>query len=238
MKWFKQSAIGQYIIKARIIAANQKEMGDYGRSLRGLSLAESPKSKPDSIIESTYQEYVGSISTADKVISYELVAFLWHILQTIKPKLVIDLGSGFSSYLFRYYQSTAVEPCRVISCDDSEHWLERTHHFLRTKHLSSDDLMLWDTFITQCNNESPDLILDDLGQIPARIKTLPQILSLTRPQTLTIIDDLHKYQLRRSVLGQLPSMKYHVYDLTPITYDHFGRYAWMMTLRNTNDDHN
>ncbi len=230
LSWLKRTRLGKRIVKARIIERNHHDLVESASKIPWLDDYDFKKVDPRAILKKVYQEYVNSVSTPDKAISIELAYLLWFILKTTRPKLVIDLGSGFSSYLFRYYQSIVPgEGCRVFSCDDNEQWLDRTASFLQSKNLPISGLLLWDHFLAEHSHERPDLILHDLGYMPVRIKTLPRSLDLCSPQTIAIIDDIHKTQMRHAVLSQLGERGMQAYDLTRFTYDRYGRYAWMLT---------
>jgi hypothetical protein len=231
LNWLKRTRLGRRLTKTKIMERNRQELGTSVSALGWLDNYDLAKVDPDGLIEDAYRDYVTSISTADKAVSLELASLLWFILKTTKPRLVIDLGSGFSSFLFRHYQSRrakAGEECRVFSCDDNEYWLERTANFLHKKNLSASGLMLWDRFLAEHSHERPDLILHDLGNMPVRIKTLPQVLNLCTDHTIAIIDDVHKTQMRHEVLNQIRKRGFLGYDLTRFTFDKFGRYAWLL----------
>lgn len=234
LSWLRRSKLGRRISKARVIARNRDELGASAAAVPWLAAYDFKRIDPDGHIREVYKEYVNTVSTPDEAISLELASLLWFILETRQPKSVVDLGSGFSSYLFRYYQQLLRRlgqpgrDCRVISCDDNETWLCRTADFLRRKNLSHSGLLLWDRFLEERDQLRPDLILHDLGNMPVRVKTLPQALNLCGPQTIVIIDDVHKPQMRRAVLDQMRERNLVGHDLTHFTYDSFGRYAWML----------
>ena len=238
LNWFKQTKLGQQITKAKVIARNKKDLGTSASSLAMLYAYDPAAIDPDGFIKEVHEDYVNSVSTDDKAVSLELAYLTWFVLNTIKPTLVVDLGSGFSSFLFRLYQSrraAAGENCRVFSCDDNEYWLECTARFLQSRNLSTSGLLLWNRFLEEHGDERPDLILHDLGYMPVRIKTLPQVLSLCSNQTVAIVDDIHKMQMRQVVLNQIRKRGLRGYDLTHLTFDKFGRYAWILTAPEYNN---
>ncbi|MCI0336617.1 MAG: hypothetical protein L0226_03500 [Acidobacteria bacterium] len=232
LAWLKRTNLGRQIAKAKIIARNQNDLGAPGKLPGWLEAYDSKRIDPDGVIRNDYEDYVTSISEADKVISLELAYLLWFILNNIRPRSVVDLGSGFSSYLFRSYQKRCAETgedCRVLSCDDDEYWLKCTARFLQRKGLSFSGLLLWNEFLARHGHEKPDLILHDLGCMPVRLKTLADVLALGSARTITIVDDIHKEPMRQAVLKQIRDCGLRGYDLTGFTYDRFGRYAWMLT---------
>lgn len=228
----KRTKLGRQITKAKIIARNQNDLGPSGKLPGWLEAYDSKRIDPDGVIKNAYEDYVTTISGTDKAISLELAYLLWFILNNIRPRFAVDLGSGFSSYLFRSYQKQCAETgeiCRVISCDDDEYWLKCTAGFLERKGVSFSGLLLWNEFLARHGHEKPDLILHDLGYMPVRLKTLSQVLALGDTRTITIVDDIHKQPMRQAVLNQIRDRGLRGYDLIRFTYDRFGRYAWMLT---------
>ena len=120
---------------------------------------------PDKSIALAHEEYTTSVSSPVAAISLELSYALWSILRNTQPRCLVDLGSGFSSYLFRLYQSqrnAAGQGCQVISCDDNSKWLQRTADYLSDKHLSVSGLVLWDELLETHQDIRPDLVLHEI----------------------------------------------------------------------------
>ena len=66
--------------------------------------------------------------------------FLRVLCREIGPAAVLDLGSGFSSFVLRSYDDGG--GARVTSVDDSETWLARTAQFLESRGVPTDQLLL------------------------------------------------------------------------------------------------
>ncbi len=79
-----------------------------------------------------YQDYVKNVSNPIMALSLELSVFLLLLCDFIKPKNILDFGSGFSSFIFRYYAAHYVNNQSTIiwSLDDSQEWLDKTSEFL------------------------------------------------------------------------------------------------------------
>src|SRR6267142_6473870 len=136
--------------KVSTVLRNQLELGQLSLRLHSLNGYSIEKVDPDHSIKKVYEEYTTSVSTPIATISLELAFVIWFLLNKRRPKLIVDLGSGFSSYLFRLYQDRCKysdDACEVFSCDDNSFWLERTKLFLKSKSLSVKGLCLWDEFI-------------------------------------------------------------------------------------------
>ena len=141
-------------------------------------------------LKSVYDDYITRVSSATMAISFELACFLWQLCETMKPQRILDLGSGFSSFVFRYYQFVTATRLDVWSVDHSPFWLDRTRMFLDSHGLPSDNLYTWDE-IRPSNSGRFDLVLHDLGPSHTRARILDEVLALRRPEGLLILDDVH-----------------------------------------------
>jgi SAM-dependent methyltransferase len=189
------------------------------------------KADPDHSIKVVYDEYTTSVSTPIAAISLELACVIWFLLNKLRPKLIVDLGSGFSSYLFRLYQQTrkgSEDACQVFSCDDNSFWLEQTRRFVKSKSLSVEGLLLWDEFMNEYQGRRPDLVLYDLGSPELRVKNMSRVFDLCGPETTLILDDIQKPRIKQAALDCLEQRGRRGHDLARLTYDNFGRYAWMI----------
>ena len=83
-----------------------------------------------------FDEYVTSVSVPMAALSLETSALATVLCEITRPHRILDLGSGFSSYVFRRYAATASPQAEVWSIDDSPHWLEKTRGFLASKGFS------------------------------------------------------------------------------------------------------
>ena len=88
-----------------------------------------------------YLQYTNFVSNPGHALSLEACALVHSLCHVMQPRHVMDLGSGFSPYVFRSYQAEAQEEVKVRSVDDSPEWLQRTNDYLQEKGLSTDDLV-------------------------------------------------------------------------------------------------
>lgn len=176
-------------------------------------------------LAAAWRRYVETVSAPAAAISRQLAALFDHLIDTTRPAVVWDLGSGFSSFVARRY------PGRVLSVDDDESWLARTRGFLVASDLRTDDLLTWDDFRDRAARGAlpvPDLVLHDLGAPATRARTLPQVLDRCADHTLVLVDDVHKPAVRVAVLAALEDRRLACTDLSSQTLDDFGRYAWLV----------
>ncbi len=176
-----------------------------------------------------YERYVTSVSTRLMGVSFETATLLGVLCEVLGPKRVLDLGSGFSSYVFRSY-ATQRPGTTVVSVDDDDHWLDRTAAYLRQNKLSTQGLISWETFGAD-RHEAFDLIFHDLGAMTLRAQSLAKVLDLAceKPGAVVILDDVHKRVYRPVVDNELRQRRCKWFDLAPYTRDEFGRYAMMVS---------
>jgi predicted O-methyltransferase YrrM len=172
-----------------------------------------------------HEAYVEDVSTPDYAISLPLAAFLLVLCRRRRPARLLDLGSGFSSFVLRMYQAGAPGRPEVWSVDDDDAWLERTAGYLRERGLGTDHLMGLDTFRRSATG-SFDLVLHDLGAIdsPARAALLPTALELTAPSGVVVIDDLMDYRYRARVRAACDEAGLPLVNLRAHLMDDLRRY--------------
>jgi predicted O-methyltransferase YrrM len=158
-----------------------KELSDYTVFLKS--------NLPD--LGPAYDKYVREISTEDMAISLETSQFLYALAKLTEAKRILDLGSGFSSYVLRLYSMTAQNDVTIYSVDDDETWLQKTRTFLNAFELPQQHAMEWSVFQKQPLSGF-DLILHDLGSIDLRIESLPFAISLLNTSGILVLDDMHK----------------------------------------------
>lgn len=176
-----------------------------------------------------YQQYVTKVSANSMAISFESAVFLEVICIIFKPKYILDLGSGFSSLVFRLYKLNTNPKSIIWSIDDSHKWLEKSRSFLSAHNFSTENLSPWSKFIKN-NNEVFDLIFYDLGNMKIRKEKLKEVLKLARSGSIIILDDIHKHHYRNYVRRILKKYKIPSYSLKFFTEDKFGRYQLFLTL--------
>ena len=179
-------------------------------------------------LATAYNEYVSTVSTRKMAVSLESAAFLRLVCEGVRPRRILDTGSGFSSFVVRSYALSAPE-AEVWSVDDSPEWLERTAAFLREKGLRDDRLMLWDEF-RERSSAPYDLIFHDLGRMELRALSLPVVLRRVATSTgLLLLDDVHKPAYAEVVRSVVRQTGCSYFDLTPFTFDAFKRYVALIS---------
>lgn len=168
--------------------------------------------KPSEGMRSAYLEYVKEVSKPEWAISWQLACFLDKTIHQLKPKRMLDLGSGFSSFVFRSNNA------EVISADKDPKWLERTREFLSKHKLSADNVI---EGFDKIEGEF-DLILLDYA-----IEDRVALFKFAREHgKVIVLDDMH-FKLYREAAAEFFKDDL-VFDLKEETMDTFGRYSWMI----------
>ena len=76
-------------------------------------------------MDEVYKFYVSHVSIAGYAISLEASKAILDLMVKYKPETILDLGSGWSSYLLR------LKGAEVWSVDTDKQWLEKTKVFLK-----------------------------------------------------------------------------------------------------------
>lgn len=182
------------------------------------------------LLEPYYAEYVTTVSTGGMAVSLELATFLHVLCRLVKPKRLLDTGSGFSSFVFRVFQKETPKDVEVWSVDDSSAWLDTTREFLAHKNLPTENLVTWESFV-RSEPDAFDLVLHDLGSTALRKQSLSSVMSLASPYGYVVIDDWHKRQLRSSARRTLKARGVPHFSLKRLTEDQFGRYSLLVPPR-------
>lgn len=178
-----------------------------------------------------YLRYTTTVSTPVAAISLELASLLFFLCERHKPRVILDLGSGFSSYVFRKWQLESGVNCRVLTVDGDASWLARTRLFLEEERLPTKDLLEWSVFLELNRAMKADLILHDIFHESMRAATLPDLVDFMRPGTFLIVDDMQKTPIRQSAEAFVSQHDLSYLDLSPISMDHYKRYQWCIVKK-------
>lgn len=128
-------------------------------------------------------------------ISFSESEYLYDLCWKIKPKWILDSGSGFSSFVFRKYQTTSRRDVRVITIDNNQQWLDKTKSFLIDCGLFAGEMYIINRFMKYQNWFTFDLILEDYDYTK-RFKRLMYDMSVLNKTGILILDDA---QIRETV---------------------------------------
>ncbi len=174
-------------------------------------------------IKPYYERYIKEVSRADMATSLELATFMYMICNINQYTRLLDMGSGLSSFVFRFYAKEH-PGVKIYSVDDDAAWLAKTRDYLVRHDLNTENMLTLEDFM-----ELPDMqfdcILHDLNFVEVRINYVEQILKRLESQGLIIFDDVHKPDYLYALLTKLNDNQVKAYDLKSITLDTYGRFA-------------
>ena len=174
------------------------------------------------VLADAHREYVGEVSSLRMAVSLETAGLLGAIIGLTRPRRILDLGSGFSSYVCRHPEWGATPD--VTSVDDDEQWLDATVAYLDSQGVGSDKVVSWEAF--RLESVPPfDLIFHDLGSMGTRFLALPRVLELGATTGLTLFDDTHKRRYAARLWWTLRQRGLSCHALVSLTRDDLGRYS-------------
>ena len=194
------------------------------RELPGLAAA-LPRARRQ--LQPAYESYVHAVSAGDHAMSLELAAFLLELARQTGARRVVDLGSGFSSYVLRRYADERSDT-DVTSIDSSPDWLERSRDFVDDHGLDVDRFVDWSCFEPRDEMGSFDVVLHDLGDMTLRTAALSDALLLAGPGGYVVLDDVHKRGYRALVRRVVAASSAWRIDIRAVTRDRLGRYAMLI----------
>jgi predicted O-methyltransferase YrrM len=176
-------------------------------------------------LQPAYEQYVNGVSSSDMAVSWETACLIYALAGVLRPREILDLGSGFSSYVLRTYATTADHECQVTSVDDHRHWLKQTENYLAQHGLPTDRVLHWDDFCQTLPTGRFDLVFHDLGNMDTRAMALPTVLQTLTPTGVLVLDDMHKRRYRQKAERHAESQGWRLLSARTQTLDPIGRYS-------------
>jgi hypothetical protein len=179
----------------------------------------------DNVMQPYYDEYLLTMST------------MAPSMQTLKLLLelctngsgVLDLGSGFSSFMLRYYADDI--GLNICTVDDSKEWLSKTIGFCNNKLSNQKRHHSWHTLSCFCDYKVKfDVVFVDIGITKNRPGYYSKILrDYCDSQSFILFDDMHKPTLSQAVERELQHYTYIDIDVKQRTMDQYGRWCKLIT---------
>jgi predicted O-methyltransferase YrrM len=171
-----------------------------------------------------YEEYVTEVSTPGMAASLETSAYLDWLCRALRAESILDLGSGFSSYVVRRY--AAETPCAVTvtSVDDDPEWLLKTEAFLRRHSVPVDGMTEWSAHVTTPSGPH-DVVFHDLASGLVREDAMQFAVSQVRRGGAIIFDDAQHDGHRHRMYAEASSAGVKLYSLRSLTLDTIKRWA-------------
>src|SRR5690606_33065188 len=115
-------------------------------------------------------------------ISFEASVFFCALVDVFKPNIIYDLGSGWSSFLWRWKCPDAI----ITSVDDDDDWMKKSIEFCRMQNVSTTGFIHWTEFSKIDNRHTGDLVLHDLGRRPLRVSSMKYAVDLVSDNGILI----------------------------------------------------
>ena len=98
------------------------------------------------LLREQHERYTNTISSKGMALSLETAALIWELCGDRSPGSIIDLGSGFSSFVVRQWAKDASYKPVVWSVDDDKNWLQRSKEYCGAQGVATSNFAYWDDF--------------------------------------------------------------------------------------------
>lgn len=176
------------------------------------------------MLEPAYIDYVTNYSTPTMAISLEAATSIGLLVEQLRPRSLLDLGSGYSTFVLALL---APHESKIVSVDDSGQWLAASERFLTRTLKRSREVRFshWNDF-----DGAADIwkfIVVDFSDIARRVQCLEQMArnSNSLISATYYYDDFHKPQMRQVLRKCTNGCDYKLYSLRPVTSDMYGRFG-------------
>ena len=177
------------------------------------------------VLEPAYSDYVMKVSEAGWAVSLETSALLYFLCRATNARALLDLGSGFSSYVLRHYTREAPYPVSVTSVDADEAWLARTKEYLLSEGCDAERVIGWAEF-RDGTSEPHDIVFHDLASGSLREDAMPLAISQVGPGGVIVFDDAQHRGHRERMYAEGSAAGLHLYSLRSWTLDSIGVGRW------------
>jgi predicted O-methyltransferase YrrM len=167
-----------------------------------------------------YVDYCTNVSRRGMAISIETATLFAYVCSVKQAGRVLDLGSGFTSYVARCVADVAV------SVDDSREWLDRTAAFLAEYHVDTDGLMMWDDWVADPGGPY-DVIIHDFSSGEKRESAMWNAAAVLAPDGVLIFDDAQHAGHQDEMFRVAHHHNLRIVDVKPETEDEVHRFALM-----------
>ena len=167
-----------------------------------------------------YVDYCVNVSVRGMAISIETATLFAYACSVKQARRVLDLGSGFTSYVARCVADEAV------SVDDSPEWLAKTATFLDEYGLSSDGLMMWDDWVADPGGPY-DVIIHDYSAGEKREAAMWNAAAALAPDGVLIFDDAQHAGHQAEMFKVAEHHGLRIVNVKPETEDAVHRFALM-----------
>jgi predicted O-methyltransferase YrrM len=137
---------------------------------------------------------------------------------------VLNLGSGFSSYVLQRYRASAAPDVAVVSVDTDADWLAKTRRYLGEQDIDDAHLVEWPDFESR-TWEPFDVIFHDLAGGDLRESAMPVAVRNMAGAGCIVFDDANHAGHRRRAYEVGRENNLSVYSVFDWTHDTYGQYS-------------
>jgi predicted O-methyltransferase YrrM len=214
--WTFHYMIKEFFLLPQHLKIQRKDWNVLSKKYPKLTEYYDQKDSIQSQLKDAYHDYVSNYSASLISLSLKKGTFLYFFCHLTKPKIVLDLGTGFSSYVFRLFDKNE-GATEVISVDESEYWLNETKEFLQKYNLSTEGMLTWEEYEYE---QLPDFDLTfvDIGNFNFRLRILPILMiKIKKFGGVIIVDDFHMPFYRTRIKRMCKKMGLDIFSLRSVT---------------------
>jgi predicted O-methyltransferase YrrM len=180
------------------------------------------------LLRQSHTHYTNTISSSGMALSLETAALIWTLCDDRLPRTIVDLGSGYSSFIIRNWMKISGHQSIIWSVDDDVTWLQKSLQYCEKQNVDTSNFTTWDLFKPTLLKF--DMVIYDLGRMPVRFENVRSALDLCSPYGIVVIDDMHKFNYHNEVKCALAEKGFTGVDMKELTTDaHEGRHCWLAT---------
>jgi SAM-dependent methyltransferase len=184
-------------------------------------------------VEEAYQTYISEVSAPSMAISLETAKWLFDYCLKYEPQSILDLGSGFSTYVFARYK--LINPkVQIFSIDTDLAYLDKTIQFVDSEvgnglkiytNTIGYDSSAKDFELMIQSKKKYDFICFDIAETEFRLKVLEVAAKYGKN---ILLDDWNSPKLRDESVKIINNIK----SITPLTEltDSFSRFPCLIEL--------
>lgn len=179
------------------------------------------------LLRIVHDRYVRSVSSNGMALSLETSALVWVLCDSALPQSILDMGSGFSSFVVRKWVQERGRSTIVWTVDDDVVWLDKSKLFCERESVGTSNFEPWSSFKER--QEKFDLVIYDLGRMSVRFENIGRALDFKATNGAIVIDDMHKFNYHNEVIRILAERSLTGIDMREATLDsHEDRHCWLV----------
>jgi len=181
--------------------------------------------REDTALRAVYDRYVAEVSSWEWAVSWPTARALDALCEALRPRHVLDLGSGLSTYVVCDWARRSGVDVDVVSVDDSPEWLAKTRAFLDGEGLQARLIDVGE--LPGLPDATFDLAFDDIGRTEERARVVDTLVRVMAPRSVVVLDDMNVRGYRKEVKAKLDAAGWPLYSLRSQTIDAKGRFAML-----------